>query len=252
MIYITGDTHGAFDIHKINPDDGFVPGKTLTENDYVIICGDFGCIWDGGSSDAFWLKWLASLRWNVVFVDGNHENFDVINSYPVVEWHGGKAHRIRHNIYHLMRGEVFNFDGSSFFVFGGGYTHDFENRTEKKSWWQDEMPTLEEVENAKKNLEKVNYKVDYVLSHDIFTSHPISKKYDVDMTHYQENRLNIQEVLESFRTQLSYSCWFHGHYHTDQCNYIDNKPCITLFDKVLLLDDLNHEIDTYKNAVVSE
>ena len=106
MIYITGDTHGAFDIHKINPDE-FIPGRSLTEKDYVIICGDFGCIWDGGTNDAFWLKWLASLKWNVLFIDGNHENFDVLNAYPVVDFHDGKAHRIRHNIYHLMRGVVF-------------------------------------------------------------------------------------------------------------------------------------------------
>ena len=41
MIYITGDIHREQDIHKINPRE-FTIGDTLTENDYVIICGDFG------------------------------------------------------------------------------------------------------------------------------------------------------------------------------------------------------------------
>ena len=45
MVYITGDIHGAFDIHKINPRE-FIPGRTLTSDDDVIICGDCGCLWE--------------------------------------------------------------------------------------------------------------------------------------------------------------------------------------------------------------
>ena len=81
MIFITGDTHRELDIHTINPRE-FVEGRTLTRDDYVIICGDFGCIWDGGSGDRFWLNWLESEGWNTLFIDGNHENFDVLNQYP--------------------------------------------------------------------------------------------------------------------------------------------------------------------------
>ena len=118
MIFITGDTHRELDIHTINPRE-FVEGRTLTRDDYVIICGDFGCIWDGGSGDRFWLNWLESEGWNTLFIDGNHENFDVLNQYPEETWHGGKVHRIRSNIFHLMRGEVFDIEGKSFFTFGG-------------------------------------------------------------------------------------------------------------------------------------
>ena len=42
-IYITGDTHGDFRRFSA---DNFPEGKTLTKKDYVIICGDFGGIWD--------------------------------------------------------------------------------------------------------------------------------------------------------------------------------------------------------------
>ena len=83
MIYITGDIHREQDIHKINPRE-FTVGDTLTENDYVIICGDFGCVWDGSTGDNFWLKWLDSLPWNTLFIDGNHENFDVLNNDPAI------------------------------------------------------------------------------------------------------------------------------------------------------------------------
>ena len=100
MIYITGDIHREQDIHKINPRE-FTVGNSLTENDYVIICGDFGCVWDGSTGDNFWLKWLDSLPWNTLFIDGNHENFDVLNTYPVEEYKGGKVHRIRSKVFHI-------------------------------------------------------------------------------------------------------------------------------------------------------
>ena len=39
MIYITGDTHAEFKRFSKKVFDA-------TENDYVIICGDFGGVWD--------------------------------------------------------------------------------------------------------------------------------------------------------------------------------------------------------------
>lgn len=154
MIYITGDIHREQDIHKINPRE-FTVGNSLTENDYVIICGDFGCVWDGSTGDNFWLKWLDSLPWNTLFIDGNHENFDVLNTYPLEEYKGGKVHRIRSKVFHLMRGEVFNIDGYKFFTMGGGFSHDVNYRTEHKNWWKDEICTIEEAKHAFATLEKI-------------------------------------------------------------------------------------------------
>ena len=42
-IYITGDTHAEFNRFSSNL---FPEQKALTKNDYVIICGDFGGVWD--------------------------------------------------------------------------------------------------------------------------------------------------------------------------------------------------------------
>ncbi len=104
MIYFTGDTHREQDVAKINPDDKFPKGKELTSDDYLIVMGDFGFVYDGGKGDKFWLDWLESLPWTTCFIDGNHENFDLLNQYPQEQWHGGQIHRIRSNIVHLMRG----------------------------------------------------------------------------------------------------------------------------------------------------
>lgn len=43
MIYITGDTHSDFTRFST---DKFPIQSEMTKNDYVIICGDFGGVWN--------------------------------------------------------------------------------------------------------------------------------------------------------------------------------------------------------------
>lgn len=57
MIYVTGDIHGEIDISKLNTQN-FSQAKA---GDYLIVCGDFGLIWDMKPSRAeeYWMKWLS-------------------------------------------------------------------------------------------------------------------------------------------------------------------------------------------------
>lgn len=106
------------------------------------MCGDFGVgFWDGRywSEETFY-DFLSEQKYIVLFIDGNHGNFDKMNSYPVETWSGGKVHKIRNNVIHLMRGEVYCIKGSTIFVMGGGYSIDKYRRTEGVSWWSQEMP----------------------------------------------------------------------------------------------------------------
>lgn len=70
-IFITGDVHCPYDIYKLNSKH-FPLGKTLTKNDYVIICGDAGFVWSGNKEDEWWIKWISEKPWTTLFVDGNH------------------------------------------------------------------------------------------------------------------------------------------------------------------------------------
>ena len=106
------------------------------------------------------------LPFTILFIDGNHENFEPLNSYPVEVWNGGKVHRISYSIIHLMRGQVFMIESKSFFTFGGALSFDKGRRIEGKSWWKEEMPTPEDYKEALINLATVNYDVDYIVSHD--------------------------------------------------------------------------------------
>lgn len=250
MIFVTGDCHADF--HKFST-DAFPEQAEMTKDDIVIILGDFGGIWnkDGESNgERYWLKWLNEKSFTTVFVDGNHENFDRLNSeYEVVDFHGGKAHKIRDSIYHLMRGEIFNFEGKSFFAFGGASSHDIDDgilswedfdteeefkqtyklwvkqnkmfRVNHLSWWTEELPSDEEIQNAENNLKKVDYKVDYVLSH----CTPQSVVAYMYMGTSESDKLTLW--FEDLQGRLDFKKWFFGHYHEDR----------KILDKYILLYD---------------
>ena len=114
MIYITGDTHGELNSFLKRLDK-----YELTSDDTVIVCGDFGFVWGDPYHNAM-LKELSGKDFTICFVDGNHENFEFLNMHPVEEnWNGGRIHRIERNVIHLMRGQIYDIDGKSFFAFGG-------------------------------------------------------------------------------------------------------------------------------------
>ena len=133
MIYLTGDTHIPIDIDKLSS-KSFPEQKQLTRDDFIIVLGDFGLLWREDKTYRYWLDILSHRRYTLLFLDGNHENFDWLNSLPVESWHGGHVHRIAENILHLMRGEVFEIDGNTFFTLGGAVSHDRIYRTEGISW----------------------------------------------------------------------------------------------------------------------
>ena len=103
MIYITGDTHGDIDFNKLLQ----LKEKNLSYNDYLIICGDAGICWSKQTFEYF-LNLYRSVGCTILFVDGNHENFEMINSMPLVEYKGALMHRIDTHIFHICRGE-FNY-----------------------------------------------------------------------------------------------------------------------------------------------
>ena len=224
MIFVTGDTHNDIDIHKLSRQNFNYEG--LTKDDYIIICGDFGFIWHGNRKDDWWLNWLEDLPCSVLWADGNHEKFDAIEQYPVEEWHGGKVHKIREHVIHLMRGEIYDISGKKFFVFGGAESHDKWCRKEGVSWWPQEMPTYEECEYALENLEKHNWKVDYVITH----SAPDNIQYRINPNFSHDMATNFLFTVDK---QLEFTHWYFGHYHIDR--EIDEKHT-ALYQDVIKLD----------------
>ena len=106
-IYITGDCHG--DYRRFNTEI-FPEQREMTKDDYVIICGDFG-YWSEDKEQLWWLRWLDQKPFTTLWVDGNHENYDLLKTCPVKEWHGGKVQEIMPSVIHLMRGQVYEIGG---------------------------------------------------------------------------------------------------------------------------------------------
>ena len=233
MVFITGDCHGEFTRFSTR---NFPIQKELTHDDYVIICGDFG-IWHDSSEERYWLRWLSEKPFTTLFVDGNHENFDRLDSeFNEIDFCGGRAHTIRDNVYHLMRGQVFEIDGKKFFTFGGARSHDIQDgildkndfethdeftqtmrkmtregkffRVNHYSWWEREMPSDDEKRLALKNLEKNNFKVDYIITHCCPQTVASYFGYtDPD---------NLTKFFNTLDEVVEYKCWFFGHYHGDR------------------------------------
>lgn len=217
-IYITGDTHANLDIVKLRRKDFMA-----TENDYVIVCGDFGVVWGNDVIDDKLKEWYDSKPWTTLFVDGNHENHDLLNLYPVEMWSGGKVHRISNKIIHLMRGQVYNIEGKTFFTMGGAKSQDKAYRTEGKSWWASEMPSRAEMDEGIDNLDAVGNKVDYILSH----CAPASVQ---QLLAYWYEQDSLTRYLELVRQTVDFEHWFTGHYHLDK--EIGNKFTV-LYDNIV-------------------
>jgi DNA repair exonuclease SbcCD nuclease subunit len=212
MIFITGDIHGEIDISKLNSKK-FPQGKLLSKSDYVIIAGDFGVIWDASKQEEYWLRWLSNKKFTTLFIDGNHENFNLLNSYPEIIWNKGKVHKISNSIFHLMRGQLFEFDEISIFTFGGAKSSDIEYRKENISWWKEEIPTQIEYAEGLQNLSNHNWEVDYIITHtcpeeiqDILKN-KFGKK--VEST-------ELNKYFSKLNAKVSFRHWYFGHNHLDE------------------------------------
>lgn len=160
MIEVIGDTHA--DINKL-----MSALHGLSEKDYLIVTGDFGFVFRNDDKEKMVLDALERTKKNILFIDGNHENFEALNNYPVIIWKGGKTHQIRRNIFHLMRGQVFCIDDKRVFTFGGAQSDDMDSRIKGRTWWPEELPCENEYEEAKANLRKNGMKVDLIITHQL-------------------------------------------------------------------------------------
>lgn len=216
MILVTGDTHGKVDFNKIKTIN---EKGILSKDDYLIIAGDFAAIFDPNTLNQD-LAIYNELPFTVLFVDGNHENFTLLNSYPVSMWNGGKVHIIKDNIIHLMRGQVYSIEGKTIFTFGGAVSVDQYRRIENVSWWKEEMPSKEEFNEAKENLLKYNNQVDYIITH---TCDAITiRNYLIYFRGKVSEIFMDNEMLDYFETNVKYKHWYFGHYHFDG-KITDNK-----------------------------
>ena len=182
----------------------------------MIVCGDAGLVWHGDKSDDPQLDRLEALPFTVLFVDGNHENFDALKEYPVEQWHGGMVHKIRPHVIHLMRGQTFKLQGCTFFTLGGAQSHDIADGILD----MDSLDFYERYDSLRRNRGqfRINHiscwKVDYIITHCAPTA--IQQKINAN---FKSDKLT--DFLEEIRCRSRFHYWLFGHYHDNRI--IDEK-----------------------------
>lgn len=185
----------------------------LTEEDYIIVLGDMGLFWRNDKKDAenFIKKFEEKYNFNLYFIDGNHENFKLLNQLPIDE--NGMGY-VSDHIRHLRRGCRYNIDGKDILTVGGADSVDKFRREEGLSWWKEEEITEAEIDA----IAAGHY--DYVLSHScplsIFEQNKIylcTLGNIVDDNNPEFKKSNIQ--LERLLQKIDFKQWWFGHYHTD-------------------------------------
>ena len=206
MIYITGDLHGEPERFKA---DGI---KKLKKTDTLLICGDFGFVWNGSEKEKKILKKIGKMKPTIAFIAGCHDNYSLLSAYPEVEFCGGKARRISGKLYELLRGQIYTIEGKTVFAFGGGVSPDSLVREEGVSWWKEEMPTEQEMNRAAANLAARHNEVDYILTHDVSAS----LKPCIDISHDDADIDKIHTFLNTITKNVAFTAWFFGKYHQDK------------------------------------
>jgi len=239
-IYVTGDTHGTLDLLKFKYLD-----IDFQEDDYILVLGDFAVCWDDNGNDAKVRDFWNQQKCKVLFLDGNHENFDLLGRYSVSEKFGGKVQEIDDKITHLMRGQVYEIDGKTIFTMGGACSHDcgknleaiinahldefytydlaadfgklpeskrYYNRVPGRSWWPQEIPSADEIAEGKANLAARGNSVDYVLTHT--PSLRFIRTLRLEEMEYPWG-VPLFDFLEWVEDNVHFNQWWFGHIHCD-------------------------------------
>lgn len=226
-IFVTGDTHGTFDIGKVMR---FFEGRDdeFTKDDFLIICGDVAVCGFSAADEAETRRILRDLPVTVLWIDGNHENFDLLGEYPVDEWNGGKVHFICDDIIHLMRGQVFDIGGTTFFTFGGAYSIDRIHRVKGRTWFPEELPNKEEYAEGWRNLKQHDFEVDYILTHTAPAGIIDTMGYYAESDDEDELRDYLQKIADN----TGFKAWYFGHFHEDS---VTDEKFFCLYNDIIEL-----------------
>ena len=212
MIYLISDPHGGQDMQGVEE-----YRRIRREGDLLIVLGDLElCFRDTEDNRRFSEEFLAS-DYDIAFVDGNHENFDHLFSFPEEEWNGGRVHRLTPHIVHLMRGQIFTIEGMTFFTMGGCQSS--QKWHDAGLWWPQEDPNEEEIADAYRHLSARDNRVDYILTHYYKILDPAEPNTLVGLVQYIDREVEFKH-------------WYAGHWHKTE--RMDEKHSIVFNEPIAL------------------
>ena len=222
MVYVTGDLHGEYARFS-------APAmRRLKKGDTLIVCGDFGFLWRGDKKEESVLKKIGGLRYQVLFVEGCHDNYDLLREYPETEWNGGRVREISGGLKQLMRGELFQIEGHSYFTFGGGESTEHDIRTASRTWWEEEMPSPKEMRHGLETLLAAEKRVDYIITHEP------SGKCQGFLGAGQRRLDGMNIYLNQLEENVEFKRWFFGSLHLDKPL---SKRHLAVFQRVVPVEE---------------
>jgi predicted phosphodiesterase len=190
-VTLIGDLHGKYKrYHEIIREKDRFP--------YTVQLGDFGFDYET-------LKNVDSK--NHVFIGGNHENYDKVESVP--NYLGNFGH-------------MNNFNGLDFFYYRGAYSIDKQYRTIGIDWWANEENDIDVFMEARNLYRSIKPRI--MLSHDCperisyMMLEPGCRIYQ-NMTGWA-----LQELLNIHEPEY----WIFGHYHQSKTIKHGNTTFICL------------------------
>lgn len=219
----------------------------LDKRDKVVVLGDFGLVWSLPNEKYYkqeqnYFKQFTQKPYQLLFLDGNHDNHLLLNQLPIKDYCNGKVGVAYSDNYgevlYLKRGEVYVFDNKKYLVLGGATTHSYLEEKDGVNWWKEETLQFKDMKNCLKNLKKHNFEVDYVLTHTCPSfiglklynqlEKPKEPKTFYEEREYNRNLNTLNKYLFKSKDNhskffellvtkynLKFKEWHFGHYHQD-------------------------------------
>jgi len=207
--FITGDKHQDYQ----DIDDFLTRFPELdTEDTTILVLGDMGLCWRKDKKDAKYLTKLYEEKYkaNLWFIDGNHENFDILGKLPKNK--DGLVHISKHITY-IPRGTVLDLPIGKCLFMGGADSVDKFRRIKHLSWWEEETITQADIDAAPAG----HY--DYLFTH--CTNFETSSNFGfilhtlnniTEDTKFHES----EKMLSELNKKITYGVNYFGHYHVEK------------------------------------
>ncbi|MCQ2085093.1 MAG: hypothetical protein MJZ21_02980 [archaeon] len=220
MIAITGDTRGIEALYQLSQNDII---NSMSKSDFLLILGKCG-ITEAHTDFHENILMYRDLPCSIMFLDGPHDDYDLLSDHPVFPWNGGMTQNISRSITHLMRGQVFTMGGKTFLTMGGGTTPGRDDFGKYYTWWPEQDIFPQEILAAEYNLAEHGNKVDYVFTCEC----PTSWKSEISGF-----RTSCSDSLEHLMDKVEYRHW----YFSDIVHHeLPEHSATALYQEVIVLE----------------
>ena len=211
MIWITGDVHRDFTHIK-----RFCEMNNTSKDDIMICLGDVGINYLLNEKDYLLKKELSKYPITFFCLHGNHEERPYnLPGYKEKEWHGAKAYinpEFPNQVF-AKDGEIYSLNNKKVLTIGGAYSVDKHFRIARGwKWFESEQPNEEIKEHVIQTLDKVDWCVDFVLSHTCPYNYMPRHLFLLGINQDTVDN-STEEWLQEIEDKLQYDQWYFGHFH---------------------------------------